>query len=75
MKKTKESWNSQGQKGKGPLKVILSSVSAQAGPPKAAQDDVQMACEYLQGERLHNLPEQPVPKCSHFQSLLMFGKF
>jgi len=26
-----------------------------------AQDRVQAASEYLQGWRLHNLPEQPVP--------------
>jgi len=30
-----------------------------------AQDDVQLAFEYLQGRKLHNLPGQPVPVLSH----------
>jgi len=33
-----------------------------------AQDDVQMALEYLQGRRLHNLSAQFVPLLSHLHS-------
>ena len=37
-----------------------------------AQDHVQAAFEYLQGWRLHNLPEQPVPVLGHPHSAKVF---
>jgi len=58
---------------KGPLEVILSNPLTQAGPPRAGcQGCVQMAFEYLQGWRLHNLPGQPVPVLGHPLSKKVF---
>jgi len=46
---------------------------AQAGPPRPfVQDCVQVAFEYLQGQRLHNLPGQPVPALCHPHSKKVF---
>lgn len=39
------------------------------------QDHVQFGFEYLQGQRFHNLPRQPVPMFYHPQSKKMFLVF
>ena len=39
---------------------------------QVAQDSLQMASEYLQGRRLHNLPGQPIPMFSVPHSEKMF---
>ena len=39
-----------------------------------AQDRVQVAFEYLQGGRLHNLSGQPVPVLSHPHSKTVFSE-
>ena len=40
---------------------------------KAAQDHVQIAFEYLQGWRLHNLSGQPVPVLGHPHNKKVFS--
>lgn len=40
-----------------------------------AQANVQMTFEYLQGQRLHNLPGQPVPVLSYPHSEIVFSDY
>jgi len=44
---------------------LVRSPAKQGHLQLVVQGHVQVAFEYLQGQRLHNLPEQPVPVLSH----------